>query len=107
MSNQWQQRIKDDAEYWQGRITEDEYDYAMRWLGITFDGWETGFQDGIKTKDHAYLLKKCMDRMQETSSPYERWRSRGLFAALGLREVERALEAKGQANGTEEGGQPS
>lgn len=104
----WTERIESESDYWLEHLTEEQFDFTMRWVGIAQDGWETGMSNARRCDTDDMLLRECMRWYEEKElTTYDMWRVRALFASLGMRQVKHALEAKGQADRTEDGGQSS
>lgn len=67
--------------------------------------WLMGTNLGDRLSDE-YLLEKCISIYRRKSS-LDIWTRRGIIYSLGLREVQRAIEAEGEADRVEEGDHPS
>jgi len=67
--------------------------------------WLMGTSCGAKLNDKQ-LLDECLS-IYRGKSPLDMWTKRGIIYSLGLREVQRAIEAESEADRVEEGDQPS
>ena len=92
---------------WPSRITS--HPWVMKMSDVDremIDEWwlmGTNWADKLSDK---HLIEECISIYRRESS-LDTWTRRGIIYSLGLREVQRAIEAESEADRVEEGDQPS